>query len=356
MCMAFLTFADRLATMRPRLYRSVQRQASLTVSLPLCVCLLIYGPTTPILAQAPVSGPDTPAQPEPEGSPERPAESPSIANAREHIGRGQTAFELGNYPAALSEMQTAYALLEGHPLRYLTLYNIASCYQRMVRYELAIEYYERYLAEAPADDGDRDEIRGRLLALKDLLATLDVQANVPDAELWIDGHAAGKVPEHVLVTAGVHRVEVRAPGRMEARADVELKAGEARQLHMSLTALPSERGLHPAYFWTGVGLTGAALVTGTAFGLRAVRLHNQTEDQISSDDPSERYSSVVHDPRPTIRRNANAADIAFAATAVLGVGTLVLYAFTDFKKEKKSTNIQPVLASSFLGARIQGEF
>jgi tetratricopeptide (TPR) repeat protein len=365
--MAHVRFIDRVAAMRFSLYPSVQNRASVgrCALLVLGVCVLHYARPAQILAQEPAPSSETvPIEPSPRPvenasvppAPPPPVESPVILKAREHIGRGETAFELGNYAAATSEMQAAYALLAGHPLRYLTLYNIASCYQRMLRYELAIEFYERYLQEAPPDDSERAEIRGRLAALKDLLATLKVEANVASAELLIDGHPSGKTPARVLVTAGLHRVELRAPGRLDSRAEIELNAGETKELRVSLEELSFQRGLHPVYFWSGVGLTGAALVVGSAFGIRAVRLHNQARADLASDDPRTRFASAIDDPRPTIRRNATAADIAFGAAAIFGVSTLVLYAFTDFKREKKPSPFQPVLGRSFVGVRAHGAF
>jgi hypothetical protein len=80
---------------------------------------------------------------------------------------------------------------------------------------------ERDLSTAlAAGDGDgwfqqhQGTLRAALGAIRSRLATLDVEANVAGAELWIDGARAGILPlrSSLRVVAGAMTVEVRAPG------------------------------------------------------------------------------------------------------------------------------------------------
>src|SRR5690606_35803497 len=61
--------------------------------------------------------------------------------------------------AGIAELERAYEMLP-HPH---VLYNIARAYGEAGRYEEAIEYFERYLANDPAD---RVEVRGFIEALE----------------------------------------------------------------------------------------------------------------------------------------------------------------------------------------------
>ncbi len=69
--------------------------------------------------------------------------------------------------------------------------------------------------------------------------TLSIRARPPGAEILIDGEqwmGSGETgPLQVQLTAGSHRIEVRAPGRQTYVTDVTIRAGETTPLNVSLS-------------------------------------------------------------------------------------------------------------------------
>ncbi len=83
--------------------------------------------------------------------------------AKEHYKLGLDAFKAAKYPEAIKELKKAYVLKRLPPL----LINIAKTYEKMGDLDNAIYYYKKYLAEAPPDAKDRDQIKQ---AMDDLTA------------------------------------------------------------------------------------------------------------------------------------------------------------------------------------------
>jgi tetratricopeptide (TPR) repeat protein len=136
-----------------------------------------------------------------------------------------------NYEAALADYARAYELLTDYPKRYVILHNLAVCNERLFRYAEAESYYERYLREGTPNAEERAAVVTSLASLSKLLASLHLSANV-EAELWIDGRSAGRLPASFKVTAGRHLVEVRAPLHETERREVTLEAGSTSRLDL----------------------------------------------------------------------------------------------------------------------------
>src|SRR5437667_6621813 len=83
--------------------------------------------------------------------------------AKEHYKLGLEAFNAKKYPEAIKELKKAYVLKRLPPL----LINIAKTYEAMGDLDNAIYYYKKYLAEAPPEAKDRDQIKQ---AVDDLVA------------------------------------------------------------------------------------------------------------------------------------------------------------------------------------------
>src|SRR4051812_9281816 len=73
--------------------------------------------------------------------------------------------------------------------------------------------------------------------------TLSIQARPAGAEIRIDGErwtGSGDTSTlQVHLAAGVHRVEVRAPGRLPYMSDVTIRAGQTTPLNVSLSMAPA---------------------------------------------------------------------------------------------------------------------
>jgi hypothetical protein len=88
--------------------------------------------------------------------------------AKMHYKAGLDAFKANNFPEAIKELKKAYLLKRLPPL----LINIAKTYEKMQDLENAKYYYKKYLAEAPPDAKDRDQIKQ---TLDDLIAGANKQ-------------------------------------------------------------------------------------------------------------------------------------------------------------------------------------
>jgi tetratricopeptide (TPR) repeat protein len=270
---------------------------------------------------------------QPDGSP---LVSPNrLDSARVAVARADALFAVENYAMALSEFTRALALLEGDPHERLVLHNIAVCYERLFRYDLALTYYQRYLDSGVDDDEERARVTAAIRALRKLLATLWIDSNV-NAEIWIDDRRAGTTPQKVFVPAGAHVVELRATIRESARREVEVVAGENRRVHFELQALSQYSGIRSEYFWVGAGLTVAALATGSIFGVNAL------SSTAAAERAAERRMSPAHETA-LAKRQALTADLCLGAGAVLGIGTAILYFVTDWQERGTRSGAGPVL-------------
>jgi tetratricopeptide (TPR) repeat protein len=258
-------------------------------------------------------------------------ETPGARTARPVVARAKALFAVGAYGAALAEFMRAYQLLEGDPRQPAVLNNIAVCYERMFRYDLALAYYERYLREGAPDASDRAEVEAAMRALRDLLGTLHITGNVR-GEVWVDDRKLGELPAELLVPAGSHVIEVRAKAHESERREVRVTARSHATLHFDLTALPAHRGLSPAYFWVGAGLTGAALITGGVLGANAL-----SKDK----DGAARVNDGYYDDGRSAKDLALGADVAFGAALLFGATSALLYFMTDWGDPPRENRMQP---------------
>lgn len=258
-------------------------------------------------------------------------ESSSVVAARRAVRRAEALFSAHNFGGALTEFERAYELLDGDPRQAAVLNNIAVCHERMFRYELALAFYRRYLAEAAPTAADRTEVQAIVAALDNLLGTLEIRVDTA-AEIWVDHHYVGEAPGRVRIPAGTHLVELRAPVAEAARRELRIAAGQTTLAEFELRRLSQFRGLDPAFFWFGSALTLAAVTTGTVLGLNALAQSDREQSRVE----------MAEDPDlGAVRRRAMAADLAFGTAAVFGVSSAVLFFLTDWEGEQPEHPLQP---------------
>jgi tetratricopeptide (TPR) repeat protein len=251
------------------------------------------------------------------------------ADARRLVARAEALFKVQNYEAALADYARAYDLLADYPKRYVVLHNLAVCNERLFRYAEAESYYERYLREGTPDAEERAAVLTSLASLSKLLASLHVDANV-DAELWIDGRSAGRLPTSIKLTARRHLVEVRAPLHETERREIILEEGSTTRLDIQLVLLSRYRGPDRGYFFVSAGLTAALLVTGAVFGANALTAREQGLNH-AGDSMNLRTSDLDRDQH-RIRQWTAGTDIALGAAAVMGATTILLFFVTNWDR------------------------
>ncbi len=137
---------------------------------------------------------------------------------------GAEAYQNGQYEEALVHFDRSYSL---NPVP-VVLFNKAQTLRELQRFPEAIEAYEEFLAAAP-DDERRDAVLDVVSELEQEVGTINVTANVPGAEIFLDGERIGVSPTGpVRVTRGLHNIEARADGYHETSQTELVERGNNR--------------------------------------------------------------------------------------------------------------------------------
>jgi len=267
----------------------------------------------------------------------RAQDSPETLEARERNASGEAFFEGENYESALVEFERVYELLDGSTSRYIVLFNIGQCHERLFRYDRAIEYYERYLVDGGPGAEDRATVDATIRALESLLGTVDVTANVPSGELWIDNRDVGLFDaEHheFHVPSGGHTIEIRAEGFVPAQVEVHVLARARTSAALTLGELSDYQGLEPWLFWTSAGVGAAALIVGTVFGAIAFT-QNSDANALCMNPECRPASSAAWEYNTlalvaSIRSNVLVADVLYGVGGLFAVAALTLAFLTDW--------------------------
>jgi hypothetical protein len=204
----------------------------------------------------------------------------------------------------------------------------------------------------------RETLNKALDAIRKHLGTLSVEANVPDAELWLNDAQAGTLPlEAVRVTAGSVTLEVRAKGYEPVARSVEIAPGgtakERFELAPTLEPKPLAEpapnvhpvpGLEPraavrstsspvagsidmrrAFAWGTLGAAGAFL--GGAIVAQIMREQNASR---YNDDSRCLFGNLSRDERCGVYRGQadsaqGLANIGFVAAGALGAASAILF-------------------------------
>jgi len=278
--------------------------------------------------------------------------APAAAQTTEQrIAGGEALFEAANYDAALAEFEAVYGGTEGDPYRYVLLWNIGQCHERLFRYDLALEYYRRYLEEGGPEAEDRATVEATMRALEGLLATVRVTVNVPEAEIWLDGRRIGTAPGEVRVPGGRHELEVRADGYVPATTEIQIAARQSTDVALELQVVSTYRGVDSWLFWSS---TGVALAAGAVFAILG-GLAELENDRVEAMDEDRRLQSDLDH----IQRLSIGADIALGSAALFATTAVVLAFLTDWGGEPASDStatayVLPTISTTSLGVSVGG--
>ncbi len=293
-------------------------------------------------------------------TPVDPAPAPDVSEARRHFEQGRALFDGGNFDAALAEFERSYQLMGDREERYILLFNVGQCHERLFRYDAALGYYRRYLEEGGPQARDRAMVDGTVRALEGLLATIRVRSNVPSAEVWVDDRLVGTSPGELHIPGGRHLVELRAPGFLPSRQEVQIPARTTQDLAFALEALHRRQGVHRAYFWSAAGVALASGIVGGIFGGLALDARGDVDTRLR--DPVLRYE-VSEQDQQDIRRTALTADLFYAGAALFGVGATVLFFLTDWRRgsdeapgARASLGVAPLVLGPATGVQLMGAF
>jgi len=268
--------------------------------------------------------------------------------AKEHFLKGKTLFDEGAYEKAVIELEASYDL---NP-KPIVLYNIATCYDRLTKYADAIKYYGLFLEKAGGKPKDLvKEVDARIAELRAFLGILELKVDVDGAEVIIDDHLAGLTPLEVIpIETGEHDLDVRKIGYNDIGMKFTIVSGKTTSLSFVMNKiapvvppeavkakeeevrLEKERAkkkkIHPACFWSLIGVTGAAAAASIVTGVLAMRKDSQIEGYTRSQNGWEPLQDEG-------KKLALATDILIGVSAAAAVSALAVFFFTDFKKSEK---------------------
>jgi hypothetical protein len=130
-----------------------------------------------------------------------------LAALRE-LKEGNRLFDAGDYLAALARFESAYTKVPSAKL----FFNFGQVHRRLGRTVEALEFYERFLAEAPnASAKLRAEAQQWISDLERSVATVAISADRAGAEVTVDGRSSGPTPlaHPVRVLPGTHQIVVQ---------------------------------------------------------------------------------------------------------------------------------------------------
>jgi hypothetical protein len=157
--------------------------------------------------------------------------------AGEHFERGKLLYEQGDYNGAVTELVSAYCLSP----HYLPLMSIGQAYERMLEYEKAIAYFERFVFAVPKDakplqncDPDpQDEkklIAARIHVLENLPAKIRVNTEPANAHIIIANEARVAADERsgkeIEVLGGRYRMTIEHEGFETVTREIVAEVGK----------------------------------------------------------------------------------------------------------------------------------
>lgn len=162
-----------------------------------------------------------------------------LERAQQLVNSAAQAYGAEDYERALGLLRRAEAIAAEarDPSLASIRFNIARCLEQLGRNEEALEAYRRYDALPDASHRKQkayDAIQG---LEQQLFAVLSVSCSPAGAAVEISGLTPGQVPcpwQSAKVRPGAYAIKVTAPGHRPASQSVEVVAGAARNVQVTL--------------------------------------------------------------------------------------------------------------------------
>ncbi len=167
----------------------------------------------------------------------------ALRDAGLHFQRGVTLYGETDYRGALIEFQRAYEITPNGAV----LYNIGETEYQLRDYASALVTFERFLVEAPGDDGHRPEVEANIRELRTRVGRLTINTVPRGAEISVDDRVVGKTPfdNPVVVGAGRVRVTATMAGRAPESREVEVAVDGDVTVLLQLAPLPVAKPAPP---------------------------------------------------------------------------------------------------------------
>jgi hypothetical protein len=310
--------------------------------------------------------------------------------ADELFREGNQAFAAGDARAAYEAYRAAWSLRKSFDIAC----NLGRTEAELELSRDAAEHLDYCLKTYPASS--RDELREANKRFRELFATvrarvaaLRIETRPPGAEIEVDGASYGTTPlaAEVFVDPGSHRVRAELQGFDGDERTIDVSSGATLTVSFLLgrshdappaqpagpAPPPKPRERHSADIRTTVVISGAslsliALGVGSGFFLDA-RAATDRVGRIGRALELGSGRAACSDPSPpTDCRNLadaverekgsrKAADVAFTASAAIGLATLAAWlVIPEERTEAAVTRVMPVASPSFAGVALSGRY
>jgi tetratricopeptide (TPR) repeat protein len=248
----------------------------------------------------------------------RPARADDAATARRAFTEAEKLYAAAEFDRALVLYRKAYELkaLPGFH------FNIGQCYRKLGQCDKALEHYRLYLSQSK-----RPASASRLKAW---------QRNKGDVKVLI------QLCEKELANRGAANDPEAAP----VEEPPDLSEGTPPEQPAPAPSA-SRRRLSPNLFWTGVGLTGAMLLTSVIMGSAALAMSSEYKDPETS--LQDRLD--LKDTGEVLRTTST---VTFVLAVTAAAGSAALYFFTDFDTKEAAVAAAPLQGGGVL--MMEGRF
>jgi hypothetical protein len=304
-------------------------------------------------------------------------QGPDMDGARAAFAEGKRLFEEQRPAEAAGAFRRAWRLNPSWKL----FYNIGQCEAAARRHGLALEAFERYLAEGgdEIDDARRDEVLAEVERLRKMVGTVVVTA--PDgAAVFVDGVERGTAPlsGKLPVSAGVEHTawivvdgergperRFKVMGSDTMGIDLREEAGPApAPAAEAEDTAPPAGGAGPSREpssglrvggWVLAGVGAAMLITGGITGGMALNL----DEDLYESCPDEHCPATAdyRDKIDRLDRLSVVTDVMlFAGGAIAATGAVLLILDATRDEEPSAVSLIPSAGPGFAGAALRGRF
>jgi hypothetical protein len=139
----------------------------------------------------------------------------------------------GRYGQAIKKFKRAYQIVK----KPVLLFNIASSYERMGKFKLAVDYYRKYLTVCP--EQEKNQTRAKIDNITNRSSELRVITSPTGAKVWINGkEQSQRTPASFSVSAGKVTLRVHKKGYESARRIFKAAYGKPIFHSINLKRLP----------------------------------------------------------------------------------------------------------------------
>lgn len=163
-----------------------------------------------------------------------PAAEDSTQKAKEAFQTAQRLYKEARYADAIVKFEEAYALKPSPVL----FFNIGKCHEQLGDVPRALRSYRDYLRLAP-DAKDKDTVSDAIANLERRLKEKGLQqlmvfADPPAAVIEVDGKVLGNSPASIELTAGNHKLVVKADGYETTERSFVMQTARATEMTINL--------------------------------------------------------------------------------------------------------------------------